>query len=129
MTHLTSKQREELYDLYRGEAEFPSCNICGGLILKGQRWHESHDPLVPRALGGAVTGIAHERCNLDHAAMHDVPLIAKVTRQRQQDIGATVKAPSSRPLPGSRRSGIKVFMNSRKPPVWRDSGRPLWGKS
>lgn len=122
---LTSRQREELYDLCRGEAEFPTCNICGGLILKGQRWDESHNPLIPRALGGAVTGIAHELCNRRHGSQHDVPLIAKVRRQRQQDIGAYVKAPSSRPLPGSRRSGIKIFMDRRRQPIWRDSGRPV----
>jgi hypothetical protein len=122
---LTSRQREELYDRCRGEAEFPTCNICGGLILKGQRWHESHDPLLPRAAGGEVTGIAHERCNLDHNHAHDTPLVAKMKRLRQRDIGAYVKPPSSRPLPGSRRSGIKLPFNG--PPIDRRTGQPWRG--
>lgn len=119
---LTTKQREQLWDACRGDAELPTCNICHLPIQRGQRWHESHNPLLPRALGGMVTGIAHERCNLDHAAKHDVPLIAKNNRQRQKDIGAYVKR-QHRPMPGTKASGIKIPF--RGPTVWRDSGRPI----
>ncbi len=122
MTHLTSRQREDLYDRCRGEAEYPTCNLCLLPITRGQEWDESHNPYLPRALGGLVDGIAHRKCNRDHGAQHDVPLIARITRLRQKDIGAFVKR--SRPIIGSKRSGIKVSFN--RPPVWRDSGKPLW---
>jgi hypothetical protein len=32
---LSSTAREALYDRCRGAAEFPTCNICGQLILVG----------------------------------------------------------------------------------------------
>lgn len=105
---LTNKQREELYDACRGEAELPSCNICGGLILRGMRWHQSHNPLLPAALGGEVTGIAHAKCNLDHGHKIATPQVAKNKRQRQKDIGAWR---TSRPMVGSRASNIKFAMN------------------
>ncbi len=116
---LTTKQREELYERCRGERKFPDCNICFLPIHPGQRWHESHDPLLPRALGGVATGIAHERCNLQHNHHHDTPLVAKITRVRRKDIGAFR---SYRPMLGSRASGVsKPF---RGPPIDRRTGEP-----
>ncbi|MBN8955251.1 MAG: hypothetical protein J0H17_01415 [Rhizobiales bacterium] len=112
---LSSSAREALYDACRGGKEFPDCNICGQPIGKGQRWHESHDPLLPHALGGAVTGIAHARCNLDHAYEVDIPLVAKVKRQRQKDIGAFR---TSRPLPGGRDDRLKKKINGRVEERW-----------
>ena len=41
---LSTTAREALYDRCRGAAEFPTCNICGQLILVGDAWDESHDP-------------------------------------------------------------------------------------
>jgi hypothetical protein len=55
---LTTKQREELYDAEvakaraAGRGDFPICNLCGVGIFPGQKWHVSHDPHRPRALGG-----------------------------------------------------------------------------
>lgn len=106
---LTTKQREQLYDSCRGSNIFPACNICKLPIGPGQKWHQSHDPLLPGAIGGKVTGIAHSRCNLEHAHAIDVPLIAKNKRQRQKHIGAFRS--SSRPMPGTKRSGIRKRMN------------------
>lgn len=121
---LTSKQRQALYERCRGEKDYPDCNICGLPIQPGQRWHESHDPRLPRALGGDVTGIAHERCNLDHAHTHDVPLIAKTIRRRQKHTGAFRR--QSR-LPGAKDSNIRITIN--KGPVDRRTGEPLRRRS
>lgn len=67
---------------------FPRCNCCGMEITQGQRWHASHMPAPHAITGAAADGIAHDRCNLDRAAKHDIPLIAKVARQKMAAIGA-----------------------------------------
>lgn len=97
---LSSSDREKLYDLCRGNDEFPACNIpgCGGLITIGQAWVESHFP-VPHALGGTEVGVAHERCNKFYAEQIEVPAIAKAKRGNRKHIGAHV---SRTPLPGGR---------------------------
>ena len=59
---LSTTKREKLYDLWRGTAEHPTCNLCSLPITAGQDWDESHNPHLPRALGGKVTGLAHRRC-------------------------------------------------------------------
>lgn len=88
---LSSTAREALYDRCRGENAFPTCNICG-LPVDGTReaWDESHDPDgPPHALNGNNdTGIAHRDCNRRHGAEVVVPLMAKVKRNRQKNIGA-----------------------------------------
>jgi len=108
---LTSKDREKLYDTCRGEREFPPCAICGLEIHPGQDWDKSHDKHLPKALGGKVDGIAHRRCNREHNNRVDTPRIAKAKRQRQKHIGAHRSA--SRPIPGSRASGIRRRMNGQ----------------
>lgn len=110
MPRLTNKQREELYDRCRGEREFPLCNICFVEITTGQRWHESHNPYLPKALGGLIDGIAHDRCNFKHAREYDVPLIAKAKRIRQKHIGAYR---SRQPIAGWRRFDGTPVRNPR----------------
>jgi hypothetical protein len=119
MQRRSTREREKLYDRFRGDAAFPRCNICNMDIMPGQRWHVSHDTLLPRALGGEVTGLAHDRCILDHARNIDVPLIAKAKRIRQRHIGAWR---SSNPLPGGRDSPFKLTMDRRI--VDRKTGLP-----
>jgi hypothetical protein len=86
---LSTTARETLYDRCRGDAEFPTCNICGQLILVGDAWDESHDPEgPPRCFGGTETGIAHRPCNRKHGAQVVRPMDAKATRNRQKHIGA-----------------------------------------
>lgn len=85
---LSSTKREELYDRWRGDAEFPKCNLCSMPIHPGQDWDVSHDPLLPRALGGDVTGLAHRRCNRRHGHAVAVPQIARQKRIRQKHIRA-----------------------------------------
>lgn len=106
--------RQKLYDAEVAKAieaalgDLPICNLCFTKIMIGQLWHQSHNRHLPKALGGFIDGIAHVRCNLLHAAQHDVPLIAKTKRIRAKHTGAY------RPqqiMPGSRASGLKKKMN------------------
>lgn len=118
---LTASQREDLYDsevakaLASGRGQFPLCALCGNGIFPGQAWHESHNKFLPHAIGGDPDGIAHERCNLDHNHAVDTPLVAKVKRIRRKHIGAQLK--TSRPIPGSKGSGIRKRVNGE---VWHE---------
>jgi hypothetical protein len=86
---LSTTAREELYDRCRGDAEFPTCNICGQLILVGDAWDESHDPEgAPHCFGGTETGVAHRACDRRHGAEVVRPLDAKATRNRQKHVCA-----------------------------------------
>lgn len=124
------KQREALWDAEAAKAlaakrgPHPICALCNLPINPGQDWHDSHNKYWPHAVGGERDGIAHARCNLRHNNLHDTPLVAKVKRQRQAFIRARQ---ASRPMPGSRASGIKIPMD-RSGPVWRDSGRPVFDR-
>lgn len=127
---LPSGKREQLYDAEAEKARasglgnLPICNICGNPIDgTRERWHESHDPLIPKHMDGAVTGIAHERCNLDHNYKHDTPLFWKMKRARWRHIGAKVS--NYRPLAGTKASGIKKPF--RGPPIDRRTGEPWKG--
>ena len=113
---LSSSDREKLYiaeaekALASGRGNLPICNICDCPIDgKTQRWHESHDPLKPKWLGGDVTGIAHAKCNNQHNNTHDTPIFFKTIRQRQKNIGA--HRSKSRPLPGTVASGMRKRMD------------------
>lgn len=125
----SSSVREKLYDAEAakaraaGRGDLPICNICD-LPIDGtrERWHESHDPSIPRHMGGEITGIAHERCNLQHNHEHDTPLFWKMKRTRWRHIGAKVS--SGRPLPGTRASGIKKTMSGQV--IDRRTGKPLF---
>lgn len=104
---LSTTKRERLYDLWRGDSPFPICNLCHLPIEPGQNWDESHNPLLPRALGGSVTGLAHRRCNRLHNNTHDTPLVAKNKRIHRKHIGAFK---SRRPMPGGRTDPRKRTM-------------------
>ena len=120
---LTNKERAELHDRCRGDKEFPDCNICTLPIRPGQKWHVSHNPYLPRAIGGKIDGIAHDKCNLDHARRHDVPLIAKLTRLKQKHQGAFQT--SGQKLPGSKSDPFKMKISSGfAKPVSRRTGEP-----
>jgi hypothetical protein len=49
------------------------------------------------------------RCHRWKSAKHDTPLAAKTVRQ--QDMARGIKKRSSRPMPGSKASGLKKCMN------------------
>lgn len=130
---LTANQREQLYEseaaksIAAARGEFPLCNICNLPVTPGQTWDESHQKHKPRWLGGEVEGIAHTKCNRSWNNQHDTPLYAKNERVRKRFLD--IKR-SRQSLIGSRDSNIKIRMNG--PPVFRDSGRPVFerrGKS
>jgi len=83
------------------------CHLCGGKVQAGEAWEVSHD--TPLELGGADDDEnrkpAHRKCHRQHTADVDLPNIARAKRREARHRGA--KAPSARPLPGSRASGWK----------------------
>jgi len=116
---LSTTKREQLYDRLRGDALYPTCNICMLYIDPGQDWDESHDPHLPRALNGKVTGLAHRRCNQQHNNEHDTPLVAKSKRVRQKHIRAFR---ARHPMPGGRNDPRKRTMAGQV--VDRATGAP-----
>jgi hypothetical protein len=125
---LSTSAREALYNRCKGDAEFPTCNICG-LPVDGTRqaWDESHDPdLPPRCWGGTITGVAHRDCNRRHGAEVVVPMVAKADRVRQRFNGSYK---SRHKLPGGRDSNIKIKIGggvvARMPRIVRFNEREL----
>ena len=117
MTRLSTRAREELYDAEAaksreaGRGDLPLCNICG-FPVDGVRsaWDVSHDPTMPRWLGGDAIAIAHRRCNRTHNNRIDTPRYFKSRRQRQMNIGAKR---SMTPLPGGRDDRLKKKLDGR----------------
>lgn len=99
---LSTRDRLRIFTLHGG-----ICHLCGGKVLAGEAWDVSHD--TPLELGGPDDDEnrkpAHRKCHRSHTAAVDLPNIAKAKRREARHLGA--KAPSSRPLPGSRASGWK----------------------
>src|SRR5260370_41886379 len=92
---MSTAQRRAFYAEACGAAEFPTCNLCPFLVLPGQKWVESHVPVM-HTLGGTKTGVAHKRCNDKHWAKVEAPMLAKVGRQYDKHRGIHV---SSSPIP------------------------------
>jgi hypothetical protein len=95
---MSTAQRREFYEAAKGDKEFPTCNICGGSVLLGQKWVESHMP-IPHTLGGTETGVAHARCNADYWAKVEAPMLAKVNSQYDKHRGIHV---SRHPMAGGK---------------------------
>lgn len=102
--------REALYDRCRGEAEHPSCNLCGLAVLPFDAWEESHTG-APKAFGGTVTGVAHKRCNREHGQKVVTPAAAEARRVRRKFIGAQGPGMGPRPMQGGRNSPLKKKMS------------------
>ena len=98
---LTNKARAELFERHKGV-----CHMCSGKIHAGEAWEVSHP--IPLAAGGddedGNRAPAHKKCHAHQTSTIDAPLIAKTRRQYQKNIGAHR---TSKPMPGSRRSGWK----------------------
>src|SRR5690349_2363223 len=87
------------------------CHICECKIQVGEAWEISHP--IPLELGGADDKSnwrpAHAKCHRALTASVDLPNIAKAKRREAAYLGA--KAPSSRPMPGSRGTKFRKRMN------------------
>lgn len=103
---ISTRERVAIFQRWNGE-----CHICGGRITVGEGWDVEH--LIPLAQGGDDDGDnlrpAHRKC---HAVKtkKDAADTARAKRREAKHIGAKT---TSRPLPGSRASGIRIRMNRR----------------
>ena len=83
------------------------CSICSLKIDAGKSWDIDH--ILPLALGGTNDlenlQILCRSCHRSKTAKDDVPRIAKTKRLKARHLGA--RSPSTRPIPGSRRSPWK----------------------
>ncbi|WP_126975607.1 HNH endonuclease [Frigidibacter oleivorans] len=93
------------------------CHICGDRINPvRERWEVEH--VIPLALGGSddVENMrpAHRACHAGKTR-RDVGVIAKAKRVAQKHAGtfrpARHKLPPSRPLPGTKASGLRKKLN------------------
>ncbi len=105
---LSAKERLRLFTLHGG-----ICHFCNGRI-NGVRegWDISHE--LPLELGGsdeddANMKPAHRKCHRAHTSAVDVPAIAKAKRIERKHLGIAPK--QSRPMPGSKSSGLRKRMN------------------
>ncbi|MGI9297057.1 MAG: HNH endonuclease signature motif containing protein [Gammaproteobacteria bacterium] len=106
---LSTRERLRLFTLHKG-----ICHICEGRIDGAREaWEISHE--LPLELGGADDDEnrkpAHYKCHRALTAEQDIPRIAKAKRREARHLGA--KAPSSRPIPGSKASGWRKRMDGR----------------
>ena len=89
------------------------CAACSQKIDAGKAWDIDH--ILPLALGGTNEPnnlqILCRSCHRTKTTHYDVPRIAKTKRLKAQHLGA--RAPSTRPIPGSRRSPWKRKMDGR----------------
>lgn len=98
---------------------------CGRRLTSGNVWYEH---IIPDGAGGTPTldncAALVKTCGLLKSRIYDAPVVAKVSRQRDRNISAQTHC--YRPLPGTKRSGIRLPF--RGGPVWRDSGRLIHGQ-
>lgn len=104
---ISTKERLRLFALHGG-----LCHLCYGRIdATREAWEVSHD--IPLELGGADDDanrkLAHAKCHRVQTSTIDIPRIAKAKRREARHLGA--KAKSSRPMPGSKASGIRKRMD------------------
>lgn len=104
---ISRTHRLRLFALHHGQ-----CHLCHGRIdATREAWEVSHD--IPLELGGADDDVnrkpAHAKCHRVQTSTIDIPRIAKAKRREARHLGA--KAKSSRPVPGSKASGIRKRMD------------------
>ena len=106
---LSRLMRTRIFDSTNG-----NCCICrtGIHATSGERWIVEH--IKPLWLGGAddETNMApaHERCAIAKT-VGEAPQKAKNDRQRANNLG--IKRKQSRPMPGTKASGIRKRMSGR----------------
>lgn len=95
---------------------------CGLEVYAGNIFYEH---IICDGIDGAPTlencAVLCKICWRIKTDFYDRPIVAKAKRQHDRAIG--IPKEHSRPIAGSKRSGIKLSMNSA--PRWRDSGLPL----
>jgi 5-methylcytosine-specific restriction endonuclease McrA len=88
-----------------------TCAACAQKIEAGKVWEIDH--ILPLALGGSNAPenlqILCRPCHRAKTTKSDVPRIAKTKRLKARHLGA--RAPSTRPIPGSRHSPWKRKMD------------------
>ena len=109
MKHRRAKLWDACIDPATG---FVLCNLCGGRVLPGEAWHESHIG-TPKAWGGNTVGIAHKICNEADNLAFVIPATAKADRQRRRHLGITGPGLSANPLPAGRRSNVTKTLNGK----------------
>src|SRR4051812_3083298 len=86
------------------------CEVCTAKLFPG---NIEYDHRIPDALGGDPTldnaVCLCRACHSVKTAKHDVPAIARAKRRFAMNVGAT--RPKSRPMPGSRASGLRKHMD------------------
>ena len=84
-----------------------TCASCSQKIDAGKAWDIDH--ILPLALGGINDfenlQILCKPCHQSKTSQSDIPRIAKTKRLKARHLGA--RSPSTRPIPGSRRSPWK----------------------
>ena len=87
------------------------CSDCNRKIEAGKAWDIDH--ILPLAMGGTNAPenlqILCRPCHRSKTSHSDIPCIAKTKRLKARHLGA--RAPSTRPIPGSRRSPWKRKMD------------------
>lgn len=101
---------------------------CGMKLTIGNIFYEHINPDRIRPDNSLLNCATLVRiCWRQKTADYDLPVIAKSNRTR--DLARNIKQErKGRPLVGTIASGIKLSLNGGTP-TWRDSGRPVFGKS
>lgn len=110
---LSTRERRALFEKHN-----ETCHICTGKILPGQSWEVSHP--IPLELGGADDesnrAPAHFKCHKIQTAEIDIPAIAKAKRREARHRG--FRAPSARPMPGSKNTRLRKKFNGQVERRW-----------
>lgn len=118
---LTRAQRVRVFDANDGR-----CHICGLKIKVGEEWDAEHK--TPRWKGGSddLSNLApahkgRSSCHAEKSA-EEATERAKSDRVRANHLGIP-KTPKGRPIPGTKRSGVRVCFDGRV--LDRKTGEPL----
>lgn len=109
----------------------PRCEDCTAQLSTANVHYDERDDgefdhdLADNLLGEPTLDNCKVRCKTCHGrkTMRDRKLIAKNNHSRDRNQG--IRPTPRQTLVGSRKSNIKIRIG--KPPVWRDSGKPVWG--
>lgn len=108
-TEFSKAVKRDAFFRANGKCEGVSC----GAFLSVGKFHYDHE--IPDQLGGEATlencKVLCFACHKVKTTKHDVPNIAKAKRRELNHLG--IKSTSSRPMPGTKASGIKKYMDGR----------------